>query len=278
MPTGSSPGTKGRGRLGRVVRALPAVIGAAGLAIVLTACRGTQVLVDVMHPPKIPIPPQVKEIAVEEFQGSLDCAKPLKPKLVTKVTESEVYTIAVEGLSLSEETLTIKGTVTTCTLSLGSGTLNAEVSAWYMGNQVFQEVVSEHTARPGAPQNEVRDALVNRITNRIGKVLPLKRKEVRTFFPVDGNNDTGVKAAEGGNWPLALESFGKQIKDRPSEHRAWYNRGIAYEATAQFKAAVKDLQKAIELKRRDEYVEALARVDREMQGQKTIETIKRNAE
>lgn len=279
MPIGSRPVKKQRRELARVGRALPAVVGIAGLAVLLTACRGTQVLVDVMHPPKVPIPLKVKDIDVEEFQGPAECAKPLKPKLITKVTASGVYTVAVHGLSEPEETLTIKGSVATCTLSLGSGTLNADVSAWYMGNQVHQEVVSEHTNRPGAPLNEVRDVLIDRVMNRTAKaLLPVKRKEIRMFLPVDGDNDSGVTAAGAGNWALAVESFGKQIKDKPAEHRAWYNRAIAYEVTGQFKLALNDLRKAIDLKRSDLYVEALARVDRGMQNQKSIEDLKKNPE
>lgn len=277
IDSGSTQG--GMGSMARVVRVMSTVWIAMGGALVLTACGGKQVLVTVWHPPKIPVPSQVKEIFVEDFLGPEGCAKPLKPKLITKVTESEVYKVAVPPFSEPEETLTIKGTVATCALSMGSGTLNSEVSAWYMGNQVHQEVVNEHTNRPGAPQNEVRDVLVDRVVTRTAKaLLPTKRKEIRTFFPVDGDNDTGVAAAGAGNWPLAIEAFGKQIKEKPTEHRAWYNRGIAYEATSQFKAAVKDLQKAIDLKPRAEYVDARARVDQEMQGDKVIENIKKNAE
>lgn len=281
MRTGAGSTHGGMGSMARVVRVLSVGLGAGGLLVTLAACHpGKQVLVDVIHlPSKVHVPSQVKEVWVEEFHGPVECAKPFKPKLDTKVTESEVYKVAIPGLSLPEETLTVKGAVTTCALSMGSGTLNSEVSAWYMGNQVHQEVVNEHTNRPGAPQNEVRDVLVDRVTNRTAKaLLPMKRKEIRTFFPVDGDSDLGVAAAAAGNWTAAIESFGKQIKEKPTEHRAWYNRGIAYEVTRQFKAAVKDLQKAIELKRRDEYVEALARVGKEMEDDKTIETIKKNAE
>ena len=279
MSIGSGPVKKQKGTLAGISRAIPAVIGMVGLALLLTACQGKQLLVKVMHPPKVQIPVKVKDIDVEEFQGSVECAKPLKPKLITKVTESGVYTVAVPGLSEPEETLTIKGSVTTCALSLGSGTLNADVSAWYMGNQVHQEVVSEHTNRPGAPPNEVRDVLIDRVMNRTAKaILPVKRTEIRMFLPVDGDNDSGVTAAGAGNWALAVESFGKQVKEKPSEHRAWYNRAIAYEVTGQFKLALNDLRKAIDLKRSDLYVEALARVDRGMQHQKSIEDLKKNPE
>jgi len=280
MDTGSRPGEKRRGGLPRVSRALLGGLGAGWLVLSLTACpMKKQVLVEVMHPPKVPIPVKVKEIDVEEFQGPVECAKPLKPKLIMKVTESGVYTVAVSGLSEPEETLTIKGTVTSCALNLGSGTLNADVSAWYMGNQVHQEVVGEHTSRPGAPPNEVRDVLIDRVMNRTAKaILPVKKKEIRTFLPVDGDNDSGVKAIEANNWTLAVESFNKQVREKPNEHRAWYNRAMAYEATGRFKLALNDLRKAIELKQSDLYVEALARVDRGMQNQKSIEDLKKNPE
>lgn len=280
MLAGATPAQAWRRRTACVIKALSTVLGASGVLVFLTACTmKTQVVVTVMHPAKVSIPAKVKEIDVEEFQGLAECAKSLKPKLITKVTESGVYTIAVHGLSEPDETLTIKGSVTTCALSLGSGTLNADVSAWYMGNQVHQEVVSEHTNRPGAPPNEVRDILIDRVMSRTAKaILPVKKKEIRTFLPIDGDNDTGVTSAAAGNWPLAVESFGKQVKEKPTEHRAWYNRGIAYEVTGQFKLALNDLRKAIDLKRSDLYVEALARVDRGMQNQKSIEDLKKNPE
>ena len=56
MPLGSGPVKKQKGKLAGVCRAIPAVIGIAGLALLLTACRGKQVLVDVMHPPKFRSP------------------------------------------------------------------------------------------------------------------------------------------------------------------------------------------------------------------------------
>ncbi|MBP8116163.1 MAG: tetratricopeptide repeat protein [Nitrospira sp.] len=266
--------------MARVVRALSTGLGISGLCVVLAACQaGKQVLVEVMYPPKAPIPAKVKEIEVEEFQGPMECAKPFKPKLITKVTEGGIYTIAIKGLSDPEETLTIKGTVATCALNQGSGTLNTEFSGWYMGNQVHQAVVAENTTRPGAPPNEVRDVLINRVRDRMAKdLLPTKRKEIRTFLPVDGDNDSGMTAASGGNWKLAIEAFGKQLKEKPADHRAWYNRGVAYEASAQFELAVKDLQKAIELKRRELYVEELARVDKELQHQKSIQNLGKNSE
>jgi len=280
MLAGSTPAQAWRRRAACVTKALSTVLGASGVLVFLTACTvKKQVLVEVMHPPKIAIPAKVKEIDIEEFQGPVECAKSLKPKLITKVTESGVYTVAVPGLSDPEDTLMIKGTVTTCALSQGSGTLNTVFSAWYMGDQVHQGVVDEHTNRPGAPPNEVRDALIDRVMSRTAKaIFPMKKKEIRTFLPVDGDNDTGVTAAAAGNWPLAVESFGKQVKEKPTEHRVWYNRGIAYEVTGQFKLALNDLRKAIDLKRSDLYVEALARVDRGMQNQKSIEDLKKNPE
>jgi hypothetical protein len=262
---------------GRVLSSMvPAAI---GLVFSLSGCQPVKsVIVPVVVPPPI-VFPGVKEMDIEEFQGPAECAKGLKPKLVMKVTESGIFTIAIPILSEPSETLTVKGTVTTCTLSLGSGTLNVVLSAWYMGNQVHQAVIDEQTNRPGAPPNEVRDVLVERVANRVAKAtLPIKRKEIRTFLPIGGDGDAGVTAASMGNWSLAIDSFGKQIKDQPKEHRAWYNRGIAYEATGQLKLGMNDLQKAIELHRCDRYVEALARLDKGIQSQKTIELIKKNAE
>ncbi len=278
MLAGATPAQAWRRRTACVIKALSTVFGASGVLVFLTACTmQKQVLVEVMHPARVSIPAKVKEIDVEEFQGLAECAKPLKPKLITKVTESGVYTVAVSRLAEPEETLTVKGTVSTCTVSQGSGTLNTVFSAWYMGDQLHQEVVDEHTNRPGAPLNEIRDALIDRVINRTAKaILPVKKKEIRTFLPIDGDNDTGVTAASVGNWPLAVESFGKQVKDKPTEHRVWYNRGIAYEVTGQFKLALNDLRKAIDLKRSDLYVEALARVDRGMQNKKSLEDLKNN--
>ncbi|MEX5213251.1 MAG: tetratricopeptide repeat protein [Nitrospiraceae bacterium] len=255
----------------------------AALLIVVTqalpACQtGKQVLVTVVHPPPIAFD-GIREVEIQEFQGPADCAKGLKPKLETRVTKGKLFTLAVPGLSEPMETLTVKGTVTACSLGMGHGTMNAVVAAWHMGNQVHQEVLNEQTNRPGAPSNEVRDVLVERVAERFAKtILPTERKELRTFLPVGGDNDAGVTAATMGNWSFAIDTFGKQIKEQPKEHRAWYNRGISYEATGQFKLAVKDYRQAVELDRRDLYVEALTRADKSLQSQKTIELLKKNAE
>ena len=269
-----------RGSMARHVRALSTGLRMGGLCIVLAACQsGKQVLIEVTYPSKVPIPAMVKEIEVEDFHGPVECAKPFKPKLDTKVLEGGVYKVAIHGLSEPEETVTIKGMVATCSLSQGSGTLNVEFSAWFKGDQIHQGVVAENTSRPGAPPNEVRAVLIDRTTVRIAKdLLPNKRKEIRTFFPVDGEHDSGVAAASGGNWKLAIEAFGKQLKEKPAEHRAWYNRGVAYEASAQFEAAVKDLQKAIEFKRSELYVVEFARADKGLQHQKSFQSLGKNPE
>jgi tetratricopeptide (TPR) repeat protein len=249
------------------------------LTQVLSGCQaGKQVLVTVVHPPPI-VFDGVREVEIQEFQGPADCAKGLKPKLEARVTKSKQWTIAIPGLSDPTETLTVKGTVTACSVSMGQGTMNAVIAAWHMGNQVHQAVINEQTNRPGAPSNEIRDVLVERVSERFAKpILLTERQELRTFLPIEGDNDAGVTAATMGNWSLAIDTFGKQIKAKPKEHRAWYNRGISYEATAQVKLAVKDLRQAVELERRDLYVEALTRADRSLQSQKTIELLKKNAE
>ena len=280
MRTGAGSAQEVIGGVARVVRSLSSGLGISGLCIVLAACQsGKQVLIEVTYPSKVPIPAMVKEIEVEDFHGPVECAKPFKPKLDTKVLEGGVYKAAIQGLSEPEETVTIRGMVATCSPSQGSGTLNVEFSAWFKGDQIHQGVVAENTSRPGAPPNEVRAVLIDRTTVRIAKdLLPNKRKEIRTFFPVDGEHDSGVAAASGGNWKLAIEAFGKQLKEKPAEHRAWYNRGVAYEASAQFELAVKDLQKAIEFKRSELYVEEFARADKGLQHQKSFQSLGKNPE
>ncbi|MBL8037773.1 MAG: tetratricopeptide repeat protein, partial [Nitrospira sp.] len=64
----------------------------------------------------------------------------------------------------------------------------------------------------------------------------------------------------------------------PTDHQAWYNRGIAHEGLWEFREAAADYKKAVELERDELYMQALVRVEKIVQDITAIEAAKKSRE
>lgn len=248
------------------------------LLLVLSGCQKYVIIVDVPVPPKVAFTSNIKEVQASEFEGQAECAADIKEGIDAKVNNSGYLVPAIPGLPDLDGPLEIKGKVSVCTLRMGYGVLNATMALWHGGKQLHQEVVKEETSRGGASMAEVRAVLVESVVNRFVKIfIPTVKRELREFRP-DGANDSGWLAAKQGNWPLAIDSWTKRVKEDPKNHQAWYNRGVAQEANGHLPEAIKDYKQAVELKQDELYVSILSHAEKAQQATKIIETAKKSRE
>lgn len=143
------------------------------------------------------------------------------------------------------------------------------------GNVWHQKVIKEEVDRPGASREEVRATLVDRVIKKFSSIfLPGVKREIRELRPL-GGNDPGWVACKGKNWKFAVETWTTRIGEDPKEDRAWYNRGVAREGLGDFRAAVTDYKKAVELDGDDLYVKALVHAERIAQDLVVIEAARK---
>lgn len=250
-----------------------------GLIPVAVACSPTaRVIVDVPVKPKFIPPGNIKEFKVLVFEGAPECARELQEGIHARAANAGDLTVHIPDLPDLDGPLEVKGKVDACSMRMGYGALNATMILSHGGKQLYQEIVREETNRPGASLEEVRATLVQRATKQFAEIfVPGKRSEIREMRP-DGTSDPGWVAAQAKNWRLAIESWSRRISEEPTDHRALYNRGVAYEGQWAFHEAAADYKKAVELERDELYVQALVRVGRIVQDLTAIEAAKKSRE
>lgn len=272
----------------RLVEAVPAHLQAIGLPVmpvllcaaitVLGGCATNySVIVDVPVKPKFNPPGNIKEVDVHKFEGPLECAGELQNGIQARAANGGLR-ITIPGLPDLEGPLDINGKVDACSIRMGYGSLNATMVLSHGGKLLHHEIVREETNRPGASTEEVRTTLVERASNRFASIfVPGKRSELRVARP-KGGHDPGWIALRDKNWKLAVALWAKQVGEDPADHRAWYNRGIAHEGLWEFREAMADYRKALELEQDELYAQALVRAEKSAQDIVAIETAQKARE
>lgn len=259
------PGPRTRARGGAMARIIPLLLG-----MVLSALGGCAkpsiVIVHVPVKPKFQLPENIKEFKVHYFEGPVECAAELQKGVHAKTVNAGDLVPTIDGLPDLEGPLEVKGTVDQCTVRMGYGALNASMSLWHGGKQLFQEVVKEETNKPGASAEEVRETLVNRGIKRFTLIFVSdKRSEIREGRP-RGTSDPWWVAASQGNWKLAVALLSKRVSEEPKDAQSWYNRGVAHEGNEEPREAVAAYKQAVDLERDDLYVNALVRAEKLLQS------------
>jgi len=248
------------------------------IPIALGCSTKAMVIVDVPVKPKFLPPGNIKEFKVLAFEGAPECASDLQEGIHARAANAGDLAVHIPGLPDLDGPLEVKGKVDACSMRMGYGALNATMILSHGGKQLYQEIVREETNRPGASLEEVRATLVRRATKQFAEIfVPGRRSEIREMRP-DGTSDPGWVAAQAKNWKVAIESWSRRISEEPTDHRALYNRGVAYEGLWAFRDAAADYQKAMGLERDELYVQALVRVERIVQDLTAIEAAKKSRE
>lgn len=263
--------------IGQWAKASTAVLFVA-ILVSLSGCQKHLVIVEVPVKAKFTPIGNIKEFDVHNFDGPAECAKDLQEGIRARAANAGDFTMTIPGLPDLDGPLEVRGRVDACSMRMGYGMLNATMTLSHGGKQLYQEIVREETNRPGASIEEVRTILVDRAINRFVNIFVTgKKSEVREMRP-HGESDPGWVAAQAKNWRLAIESWSKRISGEPTDHRAWYNRGIAHEGLWEFREAAADYKKAVELQRDDLYMQALVRVEKIVLDITAIEAAKKSRE
>ncbi|MBN2000810.1 tetratricopeptide repeat protein, partial [candidate division KSB1 bacterium] len=69
----------------------------------------------------------------------------------------------------------------------------------------------------------------------------------------------GIGMAKIGNWDKAIEYFKAAIETAPGNSKTYFNLGVAYESTQDFKPALEYLQKAYDIEPKNTYLKEIAR-------------------
>mgnify|MGYP001393645295 CR=1 FL=1 len=250
------------------------------MLVVLSGCQKHNVIVDVPVKAKFTPPGNIKEFVVHPFEGPAECASDLEKGIHARAANAGDLAPAISGLPDLDGPLEVKGKVDACSMRMGYGMLNATMMLSHGGNQLYHEIVREETNRPGASSEEVRATLVERVIKQFASIfVPGKKPEIREIRP-QGSSDSGWIAISGNNknWKLAIEFWSKRISEEPKDDRAWYNRGIAHEGLWEFREAVADYKKAVELERDELYMHALVRSEKTLQNIMVIEAAKKSRE
>ncbi len=110
-----------------------------------------------------------------------------------------------------------------------------------------------------------RDAIINDLMADIVKefakeIAPYVVMEKHPLESGSGSTKIGVQYAKNGLWDEAIAAFNRAIKEQPKNSGAWYNLGIACMVTGDYDKAEMLFNKAIELKNKNLYFQALAHI------------------
>ncbi len=118
--------------------------------------------------------------------------------------------------------------------------------------------VIEGQGRLKARKEILYDLLKGLVNEFVAQVSPHIVIEKRKLENGKGAMEVGVKYAKNGLWDDARQAFLQAVKTNPSDAKAHYNLGIAYEVAGNFDLAEKEYKKAIVLSKKDLYFSALA--------------------
>lgn len=135
-----------------------------------------------------------------------------------------------------------------------------------------------------------KDATINNLSKKVAKKLVSKISptKIATIIQFDkggtmgfGGNETmqrGIEFATRGLWEEALELWNEVIKKEPDNAATYYNIGVAYENSGDLKSlhTAKDMyKKALNLKDKNLYLDAMARVNKSIKDREKYDQQKR---
>ena len=89
--------------------------------------------------------------------------------------------------------------------------------------------------------------------------------------PGKGAIDLGRKYAENGLWPEARETWKQAVQEMPNEPSLYYNLGVAFEIDGQYDEAEVMYKKAMSLKQKQRYMQAISRIRDAREDQEKLE-------
>jgi tetratricopeptide (TPR) repeat protein len=122
------------------------------------------------------------------------------------------------------------------------------------------------------PEGEILSELSTALARTfIQTIAPHRVSESRVIEPGRGKIQEGRKYAQAGLWPEAFEAWTEAVRLMPNESAAHYNLGLAYEVRGELDEAEKAFKKAVGLRQKKLYLEALARIRKEREEKAKLE-------
>jgi curli biogenesis system outer membrane secretion channel CsgG len=114
------------------------------------------------------------------------------------------------------------------------------------------------------PEGEILNDLSTQVAKGFVQLIaPHRVTETRAIESGSGKIGEGKKFAQSGLWQDAFESWQEAVRLTPNESAAHYDLGLAFEVRGDLDEAEKAIRKAVSIKQKKTYLEALARVLRE---------------
>jgi len=122
------------------------------------------------------------------------------------------------------------------------------------------------------PKGEILNKLSSKICRRFVKMIaPYYVNENRVIESGKGSIDQGKKLAEAGLWPEAIDSWKNSVVEFPKEPAGYYNLGLAFEVDGQLRKAEALYKKALSIKAKKLYMNALSRVRLAMKDKEKLQ-------
>jgi len=108
------------------------------------------------------------------------------------------------------------------------------------------------------------------VANFVKEITPNTVYEERILAACGKEGEIGIQYAKKGRWKRAIEVWEKMLEKEPSCSSIHYNLGIAYEATGKLSQAKKEYEEAEKLEPKEEYMDAVNRINKLMQTQEKL--------
>ena len=115
--------------------------------------------------------------------------------------------------------------------------------------------------KPLKPQGEILSDLSEAICKKFVRMIaPYYVTENRTIEPGEGSIEVGKNYATSGLWPEAIEAWTTAIREQPQIPAGYYDLGLAFEIQGDYDRAEASYKKALGLKQKKLYMDAVARI------------------
>jgi curli biogenesis system outer membrane secretion channel CsgG len=122
------------------------------------------------------------------------------------------------------------------------------------------------------PEGEILTDLSSAVAQEfVQMIAPHKVAEKRIIEPGSGKIQEGKQYAQSGLWPETIEAWKEAVQTMPKNPSSYYNLGLAYEIQGNLDEAEKLFKKAVSIKQKKLYLDAISRIRREREEKAKLE-------
>jgi tetratricopeptide (TPR) repeat protein len=147
----------------------------------------------------------------------------------------------------------------------------AEIRASGSQTQTFSQKYYPQSDRMPAKEALLSDLTDQVIRKFIPTMAPYKVTVSRKFEKGNDQVNAGIELAQNNLWDKATEVWEKETHLNPQNPAAFYNLGIAYEATGDLDRAEQAFESALKIRVKDLYMKALAQIRQRKVDQEKLE-------